>query len=84
MVVMETAGLDATELGGSCRQRSLFPEQVDRWRQAATDASAKPVLPMAEQKDLEKPRQPAGPAGNQAAAAGTAPQGQGWRRRLRC
>lgn len=55
MVVMETAGLDATELGGYCRQRGLFPQQVD----------------------LEKRHQPAGPARDQAAAAGPAPQGQG-------
>ena len=53
-VVMETAGLNATELGGYCRERGLFPEQVDRWRQAAQDANAQPLLTMAEQKDLEK------------------------------
>jgi transposase len=34
----------------------LFPEQVERWRQAAQDANAKPVLTMAEQKELEKLR----------------------------
>lgn len=31
-VVLETAGLNSTELGGYCRERGLFPEQVDRWR----------------------------------------------------
>lgn len=30
-VVLETAGLNATELGGYCRERGLFPEQVARW-----------------------------------------------------
>ena len=39
-----------------CRERGLFPEQLSRWRQAATDANAKPVLPTAEQKELEKLR----------------------------
>ena len=34
-VVMETAGLNATELSAYCRERGLFPEQVERWRQAA-------------------------------------------------
>ena len=34
-VVLETAGLNATELSAYCRERGLFPEQVDRWRQAA-------------------------------------------------
>lgn len=42
-VVLETAGLNATELGGYCRERGLFPEQVDRWRQAAQDANAQPL-----------------------------------------
>jgi transposase-like protein len=46
-VVLETAGLNATELGGYCRERGLFPEQVDRWRQAAQDANAQPLLTMA-------------------------------------
>ena len=53
-VVLETAGLNATELSAYCRERGLFPEQVSRWRQAAQDANAKSVLSMAEQKDLEK------------------------------
>ncbi|QNI69443.1 hypothetical protein [Cyanobium sp. NS01] len=55
-VVLETAGLNATELSAYCRERGLFPVQVSRWRQAATDANAKPVLTMAEQKELEKLR----------------------------
>ena len=56
-LVLETAGLNATELGGYCRERGLFPEQVDRWRHAAQDANAQPLLTMAEQKDLEKRHQ---------------------------
>jgi len=55
-VVLETAGLYATELSAYCRERGLFPEQMSHWRQAAQDANAKPVLTMAEQKDLEKLR----------------------------
>jgi transposase-like protein len=50
-VVLETAGLNATELGGYCRERGLFPEQ------AAQDANAKPLLTMADQKDLQKRHQ---------------------------
>ena len=34
-VVLETAGLNATELNAYCRQKGLYPEQVDRGRQAA-------------------------------------------------
>nr|WP_231596959.1 helix-turn-helix domain-containing protein [Synechococcus sp. CBW1004] len=56
-VVLETAGLNGTELAAYCRARGLFPEQVDRWRQAAEDANAQPLLTMAEQKDLEKRHQ---------------------------
>ena len=55
-VVLETAGLNDTELGAYCRERGLFPEQVSRWRQTATDANAKPLLTMAEQKGLERLR----------------------------
>ena len=55
-VVLESSGLNATELSANCRERGLFPEQVERWRQAAQDANAKPVLTMAEQKELEKLR----------------------------
>ena len=32
-VVLETAGFNATELSSFCRERGLFLEQVDRWRQ---------------------------------------------------
>ncbi|MFN9804638.1 MAG: hypothetical protein ACK54Y_12525 [Bacteroidota bacterium] len=56
-VVLETAGLNDTELGAYCQERGLYPEQVDRWRQAAQDANALPQLTMAEQKDLEKRHQ---------------------------
>jgi transposase len=34
-VVLETAGLNATELSAYCRERWLYPEQVGRWRQAS-------------------------------------------------
>ena len=43
-VVLETAGLNATELSAYCRERGLYPEQVERWRQASQDANEKPVL----------------------------------------
>ena len=55
-VVLETAGLNATELSAYCRERGLYPEQVDRWRQAAQDANENPVLTMKEQKELDKLR----------------------------
>ena len=59
MVLLESAGLNATELSAYCRERGLFPEQVDRWRQTAQDANANAnaVLTMAEQRDLEKRHQ---------------------------
>jgi len=55
-VVLETAGLNDTELGAYCRARCLFPEQVSRWPQAAPDANAAPVLTLTEQKELERLR----------------------------
>ena len=56
-VVLETAGLNATELSAYCRERGLFPEQVERWRQASQDANEKPVLTLTEQKDLDRRHQ---------------------------
>jgi transposase len=55
-VVLETAGLNATEFSAYCRERGLFPEQVERWRQASQDANEKPVLTLKEQKELERLR----------------------------
>ena len=55
-VVLETAGLNATELSAYCRERGLYPEQVERWRQASQAANEKPVLTLKEQKDLERLR----------------------------
>jgi transposase-like protein len=42
-VVLEIAGLNATELSAYFRERGLYPEQVERWRQASQDANEKPV-----------------------------------------
>jgi len=53
----DPAGFNATELSSYCRERGLFLEQVDRWRQTAQDANANAVLTMAEQRDLEKRHQ---------------------------
>ena len=55
-VVLETAGLNTPELSAYCRQKGLYPEQVDRWRRAAQDANEKPVLTIKEQKELDKLR----------------------------
>jgi len=55
-VVLETAGLNATELSAYCRERGLYPEQVERWRQASQDANEKPVVTLKEQKELERLR----------------------------
>ena len=55
-VVLETPGLNATELSAYCRERGLYPEQVECWRQASQDANEKPVLTLKEQKELERLR----------------------------
>ena len=47
-IVLETAGLNATELTAYFRERGLYPEHVERWRQAAQDANEKPVLTLQE------------------------------------
>ncbi len=55
-LVLEIADLTATELRAYCLVRALFPEQVERWRQASQDPNEKPVLTLKEQKELEKLR----------------------------
>jgi transposase len=55
-VVLETAGLNATELTAYCRERGLYPEQVERWRQTSQDANEKPVLTLKEQRQFERLR----------------------------
>jgi transposase len=55
-VVLKTDRLHATELSAYCRERGLYPEQVERWRQATQDTNEKPVLTLKEQKELEKLR----------------------------
>ena len=56
-VVLETSGLNATVLSAYCRERGLFPEQVERWRQASQDANEKPVLTLTEHKDRDRRHQ---------------------------
>jgi transposase len=55
-VVLESAGLNATELSAYCRERGLYPEQVERWRQASQDANDKPMLTLKDQRMQEKLR----------------------------
>lgn len=55
-VVLKTTGLSDTELGAYCRERGRIPDQVARWRQAANEANAKPVLTIGDQKALESLR----------------------------
>jgi hypothetical protein len=54
--VLETAGLNANEVSAYCRERGLYPEQVERWRQADQDSNEKPVLTLKKQKELKKLR----------------------------
>ena len=55
-VVLEPAGLNPTKLSTYCGERGLYPDQVERWRQASQDANEKPVLTLKEQKELERLR----------------------------
>jgi transposase len=43
-VVLKTAGLNTTEFGAYCSVMGLYPEQVERWKQASQNANEKPVL----------------------------------------
>lgn len=82
-LALETAGWNTTELSAYCRERGLYPEQVDRWRQAAQDANAQPLLTMAEQKDLEK-RHQADQRKSNGCSRSCAVRTRHWRRRQHC
>jgi hypothetical protein len=34
-IVVETASMSEAELGGYCREKGLYPEQVQRWKEAS-------------------------------------------------
>ena len=53
-VVLECAGLNATKPRAYCRDRGLYPEQVERLRQAAQDANDKPTLTFKKQKGVRR------------------------------
>ena len=42
-VVLETAGLNETELGEYCRSKGLFTEQIQQWRQVCSEANEAPA-----------------------------------------
>ena len=56
-VVLQTAGLNGTELGAFCRERGLYPQQVARWRQAAQDANNPSAPSMQDHKELHRQHQ---------------------------
>jgi len=47
-LVLEIASLNATKFSAYCRERGLYPEQVERCRQASQSAKEKPVLTLKE------------------------------------
>ena len=42
-MVVETAAMNEAQVGEYCRKRGLYPEQLQRWRQACERATAAPV-----------------------------------------
>lgn len=56
-VVLQTAGLNDTELGAFCRERGLYPQQVARWRQPAQDANNPSAASMQDHKELDRKNQ---------------------------
>jgi hypothetical protein len=43
-VVLETAGLNPTELSFYYLERDLFPDEAERWRQESQDANEMQLL----------------------------------------
>lgn len=40
-VVIETAAMSAAELGAYCRERGLYPEQIQRWKEACLQGAGR-------------------------------------------
>ncbi|MFM9086585.1 MAG: transposase [Cyanobium sp.] len=55
--VIQSAGLEGTDLGAFCRERGLYPKQLARWRQAAEDANSPNAPDMTEQRELRRQNQ---------------------------
>ena len=82
-VVIEAAGLNTTALSPYCRDRGLYPEQVDRWSQAAQDANAQPLLTKPSRRIWRSVTRPISGKSNgcsRSCAVRTRP----WRRRHHC
>jgi len=59
-VVLETAALNEAELAEYCRQKGLYVEQVQRWREAAiAGAGSREQLSAEERRELQKERKKA-------------------------
>lgn len=52
-VVIETASLNAAELSEYCRSKGLFPEQIERWKQACVQGLGAPK-PESDSKETRK------------------------------
>ncbi|WP_421654871.1 IS3 family transposase [Microbulbifer harenosus] len=59
-VILETAALNEAELAEYCRQKGLYVEQIQRWREAAiAGAGNRDQLSAEERRDLQKERKKA-------------------------
>lgn len=52
-VVLETASLNAVELGQYCRRQGFFPQQISAWRAICQQAQA-PLAPTVDREKLRK------------------------------
>ena len=56
-VVIETAAMNEQELSVYCRRKGLYPEQIQRWREAAASANEQhPPLSREERRALQEER----------------------------
>jgi transposase-like protein len=55
--VIQSTGLNGSDLGAFSRERDLFPKQLARWRQAAGDANSSTAATMADQREQRKQKQ---------------------------
>ena len=54
-VVIESAALNAEELSAYCREKGVYPEQIEQWRSACLEGvSAEPVDPKAIKREVRQ------------------------------
>ena len=53
-VVLETSGMNSSEVGEYCRRKGLYPEDIARWKQACIAGVSEDAIPSSESRQALK------------------------------